>query len=439
MRLSLGTGPLPRLLAPGVPDWIGADGVRVGWALRDRLFLRTGDHVDVVELPDEIEEVCATPRRWTVALGNGFVRVDPATATVQELLLDDEAEPLATHAGEELGLFIEVPEHRLLRLADGRPLPLPDAALRTRWIRPWATGIGAVWIDLDVVCRLGARVSVVGRAPSTEGLAVGPEGSLLVAIKGDAVVAAPRGLTVRVGLPLASETARFSNDGLTVLAAFPDGVVWIDLTTGAVRKKWEGAYVPVGFAPGPVLWDGERGTLVDAAGAVLLDGFAGATPAMAGPVLAGPGGAVWDLTSGTRGVADLREGVCATDGERTVHVDDTDVRVLGGARFPHRLCGDEDAVDAARLDGDMLVVATLDGEVGRFTLAGAPLDRTHQRFPWKAAPAPCPEGVTLPTEDAESVVAVGDTEWPLPADGAARVGNDLWIWSREGALFAVPG
>ena len=253
------------------------------------------------------------------------------------------------------------------------------------------------------------------------------------------MVAAPRGLTVRVGLPLASETARFSNDGLTVLAAFPDGVVWIDLTTGAVRKKWEGAYVPVGFAPGPVLWDGERGTLVDAAGAVLLDGFAGATPAMAGPVLAGPGGAVWDLTSGTRGVADLREGVCATDGERTVHVDDTDVRVLGGARFPHRLCGDEDAVDAARLDGDMLVVATLDGEVGRFTLAGAPLDRTHQRFPWKAAPAPCPEGVTLPTEDAESVVAVGDTEWPLPADGAARVGNDLWIWSREGALFAVPG
>src|SRR5690606_8665145 len=77
MRRSLGTGPLPRLLAPGVPDWIGADGVRVGWALRDRLFLRAGDHVDVVELPDEVEEVAASPRRWTVALGNGFVRVDP--------------------------------------------------------------------------------------------------------------------------------------------------------------------------------------------------------------------------------------------------------------------------------------------------------------------------------------------------------------------------
>ncbi|MDP2312739.1 MAG: hypothetical protein Q8P41_07525 [Pseudomonadota bacterium] len=439
MRLSLGNGPLPRLLAPGVPDWIGADGVRIGWTLRDRLFLRAGDHVEVVELPDEAEEVAASPRRWTVALGSGFVRVDPQAARIEELLVDDEAEPVATHAGEDLGLFLEVPEHRLLRLVDGRPLPLPDGALRARWIRPWATGFGAVWIDLDVIVRLGARTSVVGRAPSPEGIACGPEGGVLVAIKGDAVVAAPRGLAVRVGRTLDADSARFSPDGTSVLAACPDGVAWVDLATGAVRKVWDGSLAPVGFAPGPVLWDLDRGVLVDEAGTVLLDGFAGASPAMAGQVLAGPGGAVWDLASGTRGVADLRDGVCATDGERTVHVDDATVRVLGGGRFAHGLCGDEDAVDAARIDGDTLIVATLDGEVGRYTLPeGERRERTHQRSPWKRPPAPRPEGVTLTSDDAESRVGVGEATWPLPADGAARVAESVWAWSHEGALFALP-
>ncbi len=441
MRLSLGTGPLPRLLAPGVPDWLGADGVRVGWALRDRLFLHNGDHVDVVELPDEIEEVAAAPHRWTVALGSGFVRVDPATARIEELLLDDEAEPLATHAGEELGLFVEVPEHRLLRLVDGRPLPLPDGALRARWIRPWATGIGAVWVDLDVVFRLGTRVSVVGRAPAPEGIACGPDGAVLIAIKGDAVVAAPRGLALRVGRPLDADSARFSPDGTSVLAACPEGVAWIDLATGAVRKVWDGSLAPVGFAPEPVLWDLDRGALLDASGAVVLDGFAGAAPAMAGRVLAGPGGVVWDLGTGTRGAVVLRDGVCATDGARTIHADDTHVQVLGGGpRFAHALVGDEDAIDAARIDGNTLVLATLDGEVGRYTLPdGEPRERTHQRSPWKTPAAPRPEGVTLTSDEAESRVTVGATAWPLPADGAAKVGDNVWAWTREGALFELPG
>ncbi len=439
MRLSLGQGPLPRLLAPGVPDWIGADGTRVGWTLRDRLFLLRDDHVDVVELPDLCEDVCAGPRRWTLALSAGFVRVDPVTARVEELLLDDEAEPVATRPGQELGLFVEVPEHRLLRLTDGRALPLPDGALRTRWIRPWATGVGACWVDLDVIFRLGARVSAIGRASGTEGIACGPEGAVLVRGSGDTWVAAPRGLAMKVGRPVDAESARFSPDGTTVLAASAEGVVWIELETGKVRRTWDGSLAPVGFAPGPVLWDLDRGVLVDEAGTVRLDGFAGAAPAAAGTVLAGPGGAVWDLGAGARVRGDLRGGVCATDGARTVHVDDQQVRVIGGATFEHGLCGEEDAVDAARLDGDTLVVATLDGEVGRFGLDGAARGRSHQRAAWKPAPMPCPEGVTILGDDDESAVQVGDQVWPVPADGAARVGDAVWAWAREGALFALPG
>ena len=74
MRLSLGPGPLPRLVAPGVPDWIGTDGERVGWLVRDRLFLHDGDSVRVVELPDEADGAVATPTRWTIALGSGLDR-----------------------------------------------------------------------------------------------------------------------------------------------------------------------------------------------------------------------------------------------------------------------------------------------------------------------------------------------------------------------------
>ena len=438
MRLSLGTGPLPRLLAPGVPDWLGADGVRVGWTLRDRLFLHDGDGVEVVELPDLAEAVAATPRRWTVALASGFVRVDPAAARVEELLLDDEAEPVATHPGEDLGLFLEVPEHRLLRLSDGRTLPLPDGALRSRWVRPWATGIGACWVDLDVILRMGTRVSVLGRASGTEGIACGPAGAVLVRGATDTWVAPPGGLAVRVGRPLDADTARFSPEGGSALVASAEGVVWVELATGAIRKFWEGNLAPVGFAPGPVLWDLDRGTLVGESG-VILDGFAGAFPAASGAVLAGPGGAVWDLTGGARAQGDVHEGVCATDGAVVVQVDDRVVRVLDGATFEHGLCGDDDVVDAARLEGDTLVVTTLDGEIGRFSLTGERRGRTFQRGQARPARPVRAEGVTLAGEDEESVVRVGDTAWPVPANGAARVGDAVWAWTTEGALFALPG
>jgi hypothetical protein len=252
-------------------------------------------------------------------------------------------------------------------------------------------------------------------------------------------VAAPRGVGVRLGRSVSAEGARFAPDGTSVLAATADGVVWIGLADGAVRRTWAGSFAPVGFAPGPVLWDLDRGVLVDEAGAVLLEGFAGARPAFAGTVLAGPGGAVWDLAAGTRGRTGLDGGVCATDGARVAHVDDHEVHVLDGPTFAHGLCPDDDAVDAARIEGDAIVVATLDGEVGTFGLAdGAARSRKTQRAPWRNPPAACPPGVVLPEADGESILAVWDTRYPLPADAAARVGGELWAWTSEGSLVAVP-
>lgn len=449
MRLSFPPGPLPTLYAAGVPDWVGADGTHVGWTLRDKLFLLDGDGARVVPLPDWADDVATGPGGWTIATETGFVRVDPAKGQVVSAVFEDEREPVACRPGEEVGLFVEVPEHRLIRLSDGLALPLPDAALRARWIHPWETGVGACWVDMDTLYRMGSRISALGKAPGSEGIRCGPGGAVVVALKKDTVVAAARGLAVQVGRRLDPDSARFAADGQQVLAATEQGVVLVDLRDGRVVREWEGSFAPVGFAlagtrtasdgAGPVLWDLDRAALVDGEGAVLVTGLAASVPGVAGNVLAGPGGAVWDLSSGERTRDDVREGACATDGRAVVHVTGDTVRVLGGATFAHGLLtGDEDEVERARIDGDAVVIETLDGEAGAFALAdGAVRWRKAVRAPTKAKSA-FPEGIALVPEEEEGAVEIDGKRWSLPADGAARAGGRVWLWTDEGFLAAVP-
>jgi hypothetical protein len=435
MQLTLGFGPGTRLLAPGAPDWIGADGTRVGWVIRDKLFLREGDQVRIVDLPDLVEDVVATTDGWVAALGTGFVRVDPERACIDLALVDDEAEPVTTRPGYHYGLFVEVPEHRLLKLDDGEPVDLPDAALRARHLRPWARGAGACWVDFDILYRLGERVSAIGKAPGAEGIACGPDGAVAVALKADTVVAAPRGLAMRVGRRLDMASARFSTDGAKMLAADEEGVVLVDLATGGIDRTWEGSLAPVGWAPDILLWDAERGAVLDAEGAVWLDGFAGSVAAAAGPLVCGPGGAVWDTTTGTRRGTPRAGGVFATDGERVVFADDTNITTPGGAIVAHGLVSGDDTLAAARFEGDALVLTTTDGETGRFAVAdGAPLKRGRVR---KAMPPALPKAVRLGPDNEPSRVTIGEATWPLPVDGAVQVGGAWWLWNDEGMLVVI--
>lgn len=437
MRLGTGPGKGPRLYAPGVPDWIGADGAHVLWVLRDRLFVLSAKEVRVVELPDLVEDVVADRAGVVVALARGFVRVDVAKGKVVAACLDEEADPVTTRPGVDLGLFVRVPSHKLVDLATGTDVPLPDAATRARFFRPWASGRGAAWVDFDHLYRLGARIEAIGKAPKTAGLAVGPGGGCVVQLESDTLVAPPRGLAQKLGTKVNAASVRFHPDGREALAAHADGVVRLDLAEGRVLEEWEGHLAPVGWAPEVRLLDLDAGALLDGRREVLMEGFAGARAALAGSTLAGPGGAVWELTTGERRGGGWSGGACAIDGARAVHVDEHGLALLGGGRVRHAAVGDDDEVDWARLDGEAVVIGTAAGEVVRVSLADGTARKPGRT---KSPPRPprAPEGVRWSEPEDPSAVVVDGKAWPLPADGAARVGQEVWIWSDEGLLAQLP-
>lgn len=438
MWLSLGTGPLPLLLAPGLPDWIGADGERVGWVLRDVLFWFDGAGVGSVRLPDLVEDVAASVGGWTASTALGAVRVDPSNGRFTALLSVDEGEPLAVLPGRDCAIVVAVPEHSLVRLADGSSVKLPDAATRAPLLAPFATGVGLVWIDLDRLYRLtdGGIPNGLGSAMGATSLSCGPDGAALVGLEGDTLCIAPRRLAVHLGSAIDVEGARFSPDGLRALAGDEDGVCEIDLSTGKELRRWDGSVVPVGYAPGPIRWDRDAGTLLDAEGIVIAIGFAGASPALGGTLLAGPGGAVWSTDTGSRVREGLGSGLAATDGHHVAVVDEREVRVLNGATFLHGLGDDNDnPVEEVRIDRDHIVVHSLDGSASAFALDGTKL-WTHDDE--SMADPPEAPGVTFAHHDEPSSVVVRGNAWPFPGDGAVNVGGAVWVWTTEGALFALP-
>ncbi len=435
MRLNLPTGPAPRLLAAGEPDWIGTDGEHVGWVMADVLFVLDGDGIAVVPLGDLPDDVVGAGGRWSAALCDGVVRVEAKEAVGAVLI--DECEPVHVLPGVDCALAVAVPSHELLRTRDGARIPIPDAATRAKFAAPFLSGVGLCWIDLDVLYRLGesGQPNALGRASGAEAIAVGPRGSCLVQLATDTLVAPTRALAQKLGEKLDVSTARFAADGESALVADEDGVALLDLRANKVSRRWEGALTPVGFAPGPMLLDRDTGALVDAEGQVVLDGFCGATPSCRGKLLAGPGGTTWRLDNGTRLPGAAYRGVTATDGERVVVVDDEHISVEMVCHA-HGLCSGDDFVAAAAFDGDEILVQTIDGETGAFGLDGSSRWRRRDAEMPHTAP-PVPTGV-VPGNDAEpSEFSVDGHAYSLPATAFARVGPRIWAWNVEGFLVEV--
>ena len=437
MRLSLGTGPLPRLLAPGTPDWIGADGERVWWAVNDVLFVLDGSGVTTAQLPDEVATCAVSAAGCTFATRYGAMRVS-ADGTVGAALSVDQGEPLGVVPGADCVLVLSVPEHSLVPFTGTGAIPVPDAATRARFAAPFQTGVGMVWIDLDSLYRMGAdqRPQGLGRASGALALTVGPSGALLVALDDDTLCAAPGAPAVRLGEPVDVESARFSPDGLRALFADEAGIQEIDLRTARTLRRWEGTLTPVGYAPSPTWLDEATGCLTSADGNVVLGGFAGGGAALGGDWLVGPGGAVWSRSTGARLRGGLPPGVTATDGARVLVADDNDVTVLDGASFAHGLSlGADEAVELAAIVDDEVRVQTSGGALAAFSLDGTPRRREPGADWLPEVASDADAGLSEPDEP--SAVRVGGVEWALPADGVLTVAGERWAWSIGGALYAL--
>jgi hypothetical protein len=156
-----------------------------------------------------------------------------------------------------------LPVNRRLRIDDGAERFLPDGALRSTWLRPWLDGGGAAWVDGEHVYRVGGDVvRAIGRVVGVTHFHAGPGGAVIVEGRDLAAAAAPGKLLVTIAAEVEIEDARFAMDGERALAEDDEGAVEIELASGAVTRHWEGDLVPVGYAPGPVLWDVEAGRIV---------------------------------------------------------------------------------------------------------------------------------------------------------------------------------
>lgn len=416
MELGFGPGAGPRLLAPGNPDWIGTDGVRLGWTLRDRLFLLEGDRVRVVDLVDEASAACPGPTHWTVAVDAGFVLVDAAAGEAVGGLYEEEREPLRLLPGADVGLLVAAPEHQLLRLHDGRALPLPDGALRARFVAPWTRGPGACWVDMDTLYRMRPRIRALAKVAGCAGLATGPEGAVLAQLKRGCVLAAPRGEAVEVDEDLLAENARFSPDGRQLLASDGEAVLLVDSDTGKVLRRWEGEAIPVGFGPsGPWRLCTDRGEVRDAEDQVVAAGFCGPSPALGGDWIVGPGGRIWSR-DGTLLRSGLPDGVAGTDGHRVVVVDREQLHLLDGPSLAHPLCAEEDVIRRVDADAERILVQTWDGELGVFGWDGQLRERRRDPGGRESSPV---EGA------------------PLPADGVLERGGERLYWTEDGLLARI--
>lgn len=464
-ELSCAGRKLGRVLAAGWPDWAGTDGLTLGWVVRDRLFFAAVDTpegpVRMVTLPDEAEGV--SPGRdgaaWIVALGQGFVAVDPGRAEIVRVILDDESDPVGTRAGLDVGVYVEAPRHRVTCLLDGSDEPIPDGASRSRWLTPWGAGRGVVWVDGDIVYRMslpgraGApplthRITAVGRCRGTKEVCAGPQGALVVRGRSHSLLVAQGAFGVD-GPPI--DAVRFL-DAETALATDPDRAFEISLKDGTIGASWPGSYDPVGFTidgaggrANPWVHDRETGELRRLGTDLRLSGFCGARPCRARvtgvELLAGPGGCIWPVPTrlDRRGAPitpenlDLVDGMVAlgaTDaGPVVVHVDES-IRIFERAGLRADFGSGRDVSDVAVVDGTVQVRGADDQRA--YDLDG----RSATIVPFPARPKAV-RGVRVSAPEDESMVEAGEGSWPVPADAAITVPGGCWAWSDEGALYSL--
>lgn|GEM_PF-5010583 len=485
--LAMGPGEGDRLVAPGVPDQLLADGERLGWSSRSALVILAPDRTTarVVALDHTPHALSTGPDRWALVHEGGVEIVDPDSGSSHQIATDLVEELVELRPGGALAVLRTASGNRVVDLDTGGFVTLPAGARRTRTLLPWSSGAGLIWIDDDSLYRWSDQrgVAVCGHLPERAVAVVpGPGGSVLVTLgSGGCLVASPGRQAVLLSQEVLAQSASFDAAGTRLLAAVAEGTALFDTRTGARTRLWtHGA--PVGFAPDPVRLDDDKGVLLGPDDQVLVRhlGLAGVSQDL--PLLVGPGGTVWDLSTGRPAWPDepLTGGVTAVYDDRVLHVADRDGTlyddtgtVLSRWRIPLfpeasaeellqvvRTGGgeeedDSDAVAEAAWLGDRVVLLTLDGVVGVVDARDGALVRREQLDAYEETDGwpglvphrrrgvwlrvgeggrllPGPGALADPGEPVEALVPVGE--------GVVRaVGERLERLDREGkATWTVP-
>jgi hypothetical protein len=324
--LGLGSGDGDRLMAPGVPDGLLADGKRLGLYSHGALTLIDPalGRALLIPLDDDIEAVIAAGGRWLAVTESGVAAVDPEQGLLG-VLGTDVVEDLERVVLGGACVVVDSEEARAAFTPEGKAIAVPAAAVDARVITPLHDRAGLAWADEEHVrISVGGAVRTVAELTDrVTDMVAGPGDVLLAKVLDGACFAITGGGAVALEEDTLPETARFSPEGDLLLAAVAGGAGLIDLKSGALLKRWSGAFSPVGFIEGrPLLFDEAKGAVVDGAGAVVLEGLSLAGACYDPPVLYGPGGTAWDLSEGERSWDDapLEGGVTAADGEQVVHL-----------------------------------------------------------------------------------------------------------------------
>lgn len=394
MRRSPADGGLV-LVHPGRADgWWHLGGGRFAWHDGELLFVERAD--EVLALPVE-------GPLHVVPTGDGCVVTSPDA----EIRIGAEVE-----RGHPRDVRLGGVDARRIGLEWVTPgLELPLGARRSRRLRPFPAGRGAVWAADGWLYRSSGRAEVLGAEGA---FLVGPRGAVLVGDDAFDRAAAPGRPLQPLPCPLAPPV-RSSPDGARAQGVGPDGEgVTVDLVANRVVERHDAA--PVG--DGWLFPDGR----LTVGGDTVRVGVREASWAVRGDRLAGPGGRVRDLRTGEPvgdGQVFLGATVATDAGFTTVHWEtgeglhlDPDGRVIGTFRLPL----DED---------DVVVDGVAEGGGARFgTAMGAG---------WRVT------GSTVEPAEAPEVEHPEPPDgWEIPVEAEAVVHGRRWGWTTDGLLLVRP-
>ena len=439
-KLNLGQGPGCRLLTPGLPDQLLATKGQLLWISDDVVFIQRGKDVSLFSCGG-VSGLAYGPARWALLSGeeNNFTLRTMSDAHHTTVC---SVSGRAVILGTDWSVIDHGAERQVIETNNGSEVSVPVGAQDAR-TRPWLSGRGVTWTDGPQIYRYrkGGRVKTAGRlsSPPQRWLS-GPEGSAVFETKDGLISLGPKGGLHE--LPSADfESIRFSEDGLEITAAGPDGALRVTLKTGSVLESGPQDLVPIGYTDEPVFLDEDAGVVRTWSGGVLGQGFQPCAASRLADRLYGPGGTAWDIATGTR--AWTHAPLCGAHLVATpagvIQVDERiEVYSLDGVKvFDLPLPIDEE------IDGEIIEVHWADDRlVFELEDGWAQVDMSGRRVN-NNPPTTEPEHATFSDaswrfDEALGAVSNGATTWPVWFDGAATTGDGrLLAWNEDGLLLCL--